>query len=71
MNRIVIGLVVLAVLGTGIFALAARSGALNPTEAELGAKYMLPTSKAVEIDGTPVHYSDEGQGDVILLVHGT
>ncbi len=59
-----------AILGLGAFALAVRSGALAPSEAELQAKYMLPTSHIVEIDGEPIHYSDEGQGDAVVLVHG-
>lgn len=71
MKRILIGAAVCLVLGAAAFVLAARSGALNPSEAELRAKYMLPTSKMIEIDGTPVHYADEGQGEVIILVHGT
>ena len=63
--------VIVAAVGVGAFVLAARSGALSPTEAELRAKYMLPSSKIVEIDGETIHYADEGQGEPIVLVHGT
>lgn len=74
MKRVVWGLaafVLLAFIGLGAFALAARTGLLSPSETELRAKYMLPTSHVVEIDGEPIHYSDEGQGEPIVLVHGT
>ncbi len=71
MKRILVATVVCVVLALAAFALAARSRALNPSEAELRAKYMLATSKMIEIDGAPIHYADEGQGEVIVLVHGT
>jgi len=64
-------IVAIAVAGLAIFAIAARSGWLSPSEAELRAKYALPTSRIVEIDGEPIHYSDEGQGVPIVMVHGT
>ena len=64
-------LVGVAILVLGAVAVALRSGAFSPSEAELQAKYMLPTSRMIEIDGAPIHYSDEGQGDTIVLVHGT
>ena len=59
MKRILIATVVCVVLALAGFALAARSGALNPSEAELRAKYRLATSKMIEIDGEPIHYADE------------
>lgn len=38
---------------------------------ELKEKYANETSKFIEIDGLNVHYRDEGEGDVIVLLHGT
>jgi len=38
---------------------------------ELKEKYTYETSKFVTIDGLDIHYCDEGEGDVVLLVHGT
>ena len=63
--------IAVVILGLGAFALLVRSGVLAPSEAELQARYMLPSSQIIEIDGEPIHYSDEGQGDAIVLVHGT
>ena len=74
MKRIIIILtscIVIALVGLGGFVLAARSGALTPSEATLRSKYMLPSSKIITIDGEPIHYADEGQGEPIVLVHGT
>ena len=62
---------VVAMLGLGAFALLLRSGLLAPGEAQLRAKYGLPGSHFIEIDGEPIHYSDEGEGEAIVLVHGT
>jgi len=69
-NGIAAGVAVIA-CGVVAFGLAARSGALSPTEAELRTKYMLPSSKIMEIDGETIHYTDEGQGEPVVLVHGT
>jgi pimeloyl-ACP methyl ester carboxylesterase len=67
-----LGFAVAAVLAVlALAALVIRSGALAPTEQMLRAKYMLPTSRMIEIDGAPIHYSDEGRGPAIVLVHGT
>lgn len=37
----------------------------------LKEKYKMPSSKFIEIDGMNVHYSIEGEGTPILLIHGT
>ncbi len=74
MNKLGVGIaacVIVIALGVAAFVVAARSGILSPSEAELRAKYMLPSSKLVEIDGATIHYADEGQGEPIVLVHGT
>lgn len=38
---------------------------------ELKAKYANAQSKFVEIDGMPVHYRIEGEGEPLVLIHGT
>lgn len=35
------------------------------------ARYRLKESKFLQIGGMRVHYTDEGQGEVVLLLHGT
>lgn len=64
------GLLVLALLGCG-YVVAARSGWLVPDDAALRAKYGLPGSRWIDLDGQPVHYVDAGQGEAIVLVHGS
>jgi len=41
------------------------------TVEQLKDKYTYDTSRFVEIDELDIHYCDEGEGDVILLIHGT
>ena len=38
---------------------------------ELKKKYTNEASEFVEVQGMQVHYRDEGEGDVIVLLHGT
>jgi pimeloyl-ACP methyl ester carboxylesterase len=38
---------------------------------EVEARYRLKESKFMQIGGMRVHYTDEGKGEVVLLVHGT
>ena len=59
------------IVGAGAFVLCARAGLLTPSEAELRARYGLPGSKFMDVDGEPIHYVDEGQGDAVVLVHGS
>lgn len=61
----VTGVVVLAVVVT------LTSGALTLSLPELEARYKLPDSKFVEIDGVRVHYVDEGQGPALVLLHAS
>jgi pimeloyl-ACP methyl ester carboxylesterase len=58
----------LAVAG---FVLGARLGWLTPDDATLRARYALPASQFVNIDGKPIHFVDEGHGDAIVLIHGS
>jgi pimeloyl-ACP methyl ester carboxylesterase len=61
----VTGVVVLAVV------VALTSGALTLSLSELEARYKLPNSRFVEIDGVRVHYVDEGQGPALVLLHAS
>ncbi len=61
----VVGVVVLAVV------LTLTSGAMTLRLPELEARYTLPNSKFVDIDGVRVHYVDEGQGPVLVLLHAS
>lgn len=66
----VAALLVLAVIAGGLL-VAARNGWLTPDEASLRARYALPTSRFVTIDGQSIHYVDEGHGPPVMLVHGS
>ena len=68
---VVASCIAVAGIALGAFVFAARGGLLSPSEAELRARYMLPTSRMIEIDGEPIHYADEGSGEPIVLVHGS
>lgn len=59
--------VLLLLLGAGI-ALGVRG---DLPAAELEARYARPPSRFLEVDGMRVHYRDEGQGPVLLLLHGS
>lgn len=49
----------------------AADGATIPADAELRARYALPQSRFIDIAGEPLHYTDEGRGPTILLLHGS
>ena len=60
---------VVAVVAAGVAWLAVTSsGALELDRQELARRYALPTSKFVTVDKTPIHYVDEGQGPVVVLM---
>lgn len=40
-------------------------------EADLRRRYALPGSRFVTVAGQPLHYVDEGQGQPVILVHGS
>ena len=69
--RRVAGVTLLVVIAAGAFVVAARSGWLTPDEATLRARYALPESRFIDIDGQSIHYTDEGQGEAVVLVHGS
>lgn len=63
--------VAIALIAAGSYIAAARMGAFELSEQELRDRYQLPNSKFVDVDGINYHYLDEGQGDVVLLMHGS
>lgn len=62
--------VVLISVALGGWVLAVRSGALNPTDEDLIARYTDERSRFISIDGVPMHVVEEGEGPVIVLIHG-
>lgn len=69
--RIVGAALALALIGAGGFVLAARAGLLRPDEGAMRARYALPASRFVTVDGQMLHLVDEGAGPPVLLVHGS
>jgi pimeloyl-ACP methyl ester carboxylesterase len=65
---LLVAVVVVALLAW-LGALRAGWGAADPAEAK--ARNAAPPSKFVTVDGVPLHYRDEGQGPVLLLLHGS
>jgi pimeloyl-ACP methyl ester carboxylesterase len=63
-----IGILLLAL---GVTALSGRSGMLDTDPAEAEARYGGPPSKFALIDGTRIHYRDEGSGPVVVMLHGS
>lgn len=51
--------------------LCARNGLLTPSESEMRARYALADSQFTDVDGQAVHFVDQGQGPVIMLLHGS
>jgi pimeloyl-ACP methyl ester carboxylesterase len=41
------------------------------TAAELRAKYALPNSRFMDVDGVDLHYVDEGEGPAVMLLHAS
>lgn len=64
----IVGIIVLAV---GALAVLGRSGLLDTDPAEAEARFGGPPSKFVVIDGTRIHYRDEGSGPVLVMLHGS
>lgn len=67
-----LGVIVVIVLsGIALFLFAARAGWLTPSEAALRARYGLAESQFVTVDGQTVHFTDQGEGPAVVLVHGS
>jgi pimeloyl-ACP methyl ester carboxylesterase len=69
--KILASVIVAIFLVVGGLILMARLGAFESDPAEVERLYALPPSKFMTIDGTRIHYRDEGQGPVLVLVHGS
>ena len=65
-----IGALVLA-SGVAAFVFTARAGWLTPSEAALRTRYELPESQYANVDGQAVHFTDQGEGPAVVLVHGS
>jgi pimeloyl-ACP methyl ester carboxylesterase len=74
--KIIIGVIIVAVLGLGLYAAALEFGAFEIPLKDLETKFAKPASKFMDIDGVRVHYMDEGPqsnqpGEAIVLVHAS
>ena len=48
-----------------------RAGSWYTDVEELRAKYAQPPSKFITVDGVPIHVRDEGNGPVLVMLHGS
>lgn len=55
----------------GLIVLGKTAISPDKTAEELYPIYAAAPSKFMEVDGRNIHYRDEGQGEVIVLIHGT
>jgi pimeloyl-ACP methyl ester carboxylesterase len=69
--RTLLILLVTASIGVGAWLLAVRVGAFEISREELLERYSKPNSKFVDLDGLKVHYTDEGSGPPVVLVHAS
>lgn len=44
---------------------------VNPEQQQIIEKYTDSASRFMDIQGNRIHYKDEGEGEVLLLIHGT
>lgn len=61
----------LLVLGSAAFVFSARTGLLTPDEAEMRARYSLPSSRFLDLGGQIIHMAEQGSGAPIILLHGS
>jgi pimeloyl-ACP methyl ester carboxylesterase len=67
-----IGALLLALMiGVGVWIAVARSGGLDSDPGEAIAAYGAPPSRFMDVDGTRIHYRDEGQGPTLVMLHGS
>ena len=66
--RGLLAILALAIVGAALWVAWLTLGFGHLTRAELEARYTVPGSHFVAIDGTRVHYIDEGQGPVVLIL---
>ena len=70
MKKLALVVAVLA-LAFGGFVVYARMGKLDSSAEEAMARYGAAPSKFITIDGTRLHYRDEGSGPAIVMLHGS
>ena len=61
--------ILIVAVGAGSVA-AIRMGVLTPSEDYLKTRYTDARSRFVTVEGVPMHVVEEGQGPVIILIHG-
>ena len=74
MSKLLRGLLILigsAVVIGGAAAVAIVNGAMSLSPAEMQARYRLPSSKFATVDGTRLHYTDEGSGPPLVMLHAS
>lgn len=69
--RALLAVIGVAVVIGGAAAVAIVNGAMSLSPAEMEAKYRLPTSKFLTVDGTRLHYTDEGSGPPLVMLHAS
>jgi pimeloyl-ACP methyl ester carboxylesterase len=69
-SKTALAICILAVTVCVAAVVAIRSGALTPTDDDLKTRFTDARSRFIEIDGVPMHVVEEGQGPVMILVHG-
>lgn len=69
-RRILVG-IGMALLASGAAYAQAQPAPPLAGDDALRAQYALPNSRFMDVDGTPIHYVDEGKGPAILLIHGS
>jgi pimeloyl-ACP methyl ester carboxylesterase len=70
MKKLLLICAILLAIAGGAAALL-MNGAFTLSLAKLEKKYALPQSKFMDIDGVHLHYTDEGQGPAVVLVHAS
>lgn len=70
LRRILMIVLALAIVSGGAI-LALRAGVMNTDRETLKAKWAQAPSRFVTVDGVPMHVREEGQGPVVVLLHGS
>jgi len=71
MKRTVLFLALSALAVATVFVGVVRTGLLEANYEDARVRYGSPPSQFIEIDGTELHYRDEGEGRTLVLLHGS
>ncbi|MEO9634538.1 MAG: alpha/beta hydrolase [Parasphingorhabdus sp.] len=63
--------IVIILLVVGGLVLSMRAGAWNTDREQVTEKWAQQPSQFISIDNVPIHYRDEGEGPVVVLLHGS